>query len=379
MAKVENGKSLTEEQAEEIQSSLDPTCPSFIKLMVRSHVSGGFWLGLPSKFCLSSLSKNDTIFTLVDEDGEEYPANYLPRKCGLSGGWKAFAVAHKLVEGDALVFHLVKVSILKVYIVRAHALAEVDAALDILKLEPNTEGSDTGGKDMKKSKKRANKRVNFHSPVVLLSKEQNLELPLAGSDQPEERSSEEVINSEVPEGIIHVGSFVESREIKNLDSFAITVNDSTIDSEIPEHPNSFLHKNLMAGLNPKLVAGMISEIVNLADAMRASKLSTPREEFESWENSLKAFKQLGMNVAFLLSRLGKLLKLLSESEEAFDLKSFNEAMNGKNRVKGEITTLEMQILELKNDSTRLHRETKTLKLKAEKHESTFKSQVTSPW
>ncbi|XP_026412164.1 B3 domain-containing protein Os01g0234100-like isoform X1 [Papaver somniferum] len=388
ITKVENYKS-TEEQAKEIQSSLDPTCPSFIKLMLRSHVSGCFWLGLPSKFCLSSLPKNDTLFTLVDEDGEEYTANYLPRKWGLSGGWRAFSIAHKLVAGDALVFHLVKVSIFKVYIVRTHTLAEVDAALDILTLESNTEGSETGGKDMKKSKKRAQKLVHFRSPVVL-SEDQNVKLPLAGSDQPEDHTSEEVIDSEVPEGIQHLGSVVESREIKNFESFVISVNNLTIDSEIPEHvrakyyelcrsQNTFLHENLMVGLNPKLVAGMISEIVNLADAVRASKHSTRREEFEAWENSLKAFKQLGMNVAFLLSRLSKLLKLLSESEEAFDLKRYNEAMNGKNRVKGETTTLEMQILELKNDSTRLDTEIKTLKLQAEKHESTFKSEVSYPW
>ncbi|KAI3961839.1 hypothetical protein MKW98_022044 [Papaver atlanticum] len=246
ITKVENHKS-TEEQAKEIQSSLDPTCPSFIKLMLRSHVSG--------------LPKNDTLFTLVDEDGEEYTANYLPRKLGLSGGWRAFAIAHKLAEGDALVFHLVKVSIFKVYIVRTHALAEVDAALDILKLESNMEGSDTvysrgRGKDMKKSKKRAQKRVHFCSPVVLLGEDQNVKLPLAGSDQPEDHTSEEVIDSEVPEGIQHLGSIVESRDIKNFESFTISANNLTIDSEIPEHvrakyyelcrsQNTFLHENLM--------------------------------------------------------------------------------------------------------------------------------------
>ncbi|MCL7041562.1 hypothetical protein MKW94_024634, partial [Papaver nudicaule] len=111
--------------------------------MVRSHVSGCFWLGLPSKFCLSNLPKNDTLFTLADEDGKEYIVNYLPRKLGLSGGWKAFAIAHKLVAGDALVFHLIKFSIFKVYIVRTSGLAEVDADLDLLKLESNTEESDT--------------------------------------------------------------------------------------------------------------------------------------------------------------------------------------------------------------------------------------------
>ncbi|MCL7036120.1 hypothetical protein MKW94_021165, partial [Papaver nudicaule] len=120
MTEGEKPKPLAEKQAEEIQSSLDPKFPSFVKLMLPSHVSGGFWLGFPSKFCSSSLPKTDTKVTLVDEEGEEYTANYLPRKLGLSGGWKGFAVAHKLVEGDALVFHLIKVPIFKVYIVRSH-------------------------------------------------------------------------------------------------------------------------------------------------------------------------------------------------------------------------------------------------------------------
>lgn len=52
--------------------------------------------------------------TLIDEDGDEYPAIYLPRKSGLSGGWKGFAVAHNLADGDALIFELVKLTAFKV-------------------------------------------------------------------------------------------------------------------------------------------------------------------------------------------------------------------------------------------------------------------------
>lgn len=52
--------------------------------------------------------------TLVDEDGDEWPTRYLPRKTGLSGGWKRFAEDHKLVDGDALVFQLVKPTEFKV-------------------------------------------------------------------------------------------------------------------------------------------------------------------------------------------------------------------------------------------------------------------------
>lgn len=46
--------------------------------------------------------------TLADEDGNEWQTKYLDRKTGLSGGWKGFAVDHDLVDGDALVFQLIK-------------------------------------------------------------------------------------------------------------------------------------------------------------------------------------------------------------------------------------------------------------------------------
>lgn len=52
--------------------------------------------------------------TLVDEDGNEYKTIYLARKTGLSGGWKGFAVAHDLVDGDAVVFQLIKPTTMKV-------------------------------------------------------------------------------------------------------------------------------------------------------------------------------------------------------------------------------------------------------------------------
>lgn len=52
--------------------------------------------------------------TLVDEEGNEYETIYLARKTGLSGGWKGFAVAHDLVDGDAVVFQLIKPTTMKV-------------------------------------------------------------------------------------------------------------------------------------------------------------------------------------------------------------------------------------------------------------------------
>lgn len=51
---------------------------------------------------------------LEDEDGSEYEAVYIGKRSGLSGGWRAFALDHKLDDGDALVFELVEASRFKV-------------------------------------------------------------------------------------------------------------------------------------------------------------------------------------------------------------------------------------------------------------------------
>ncbi|GMY28632.1 B3 domain-containing protein At5g42700-like [Fagus crenata] len=112
------------EKAENLESGLQPGYPTFIKSMLQSHVTGGFWLGLPVHFCKRNLPKRDDVFTLIDEDGDGFPTIYLARKTGLSGGWKAFAVAHHLVDGDALVFQLIKPTEFKVYIIRVNGSEE---------------------------------------------------------------------------------------------------------------------------------------------------------------------------------------------------------------------------------------------------------------
>lgn len=73
-----------------------------------------FVQGLPCYFCRRHLPKRDETVTLIDEEGEEYSVVYLARKNGLSGGWKGFAVAHELVDGDAVVFQLIRPTELKV-------------------------------------------------------------------------------------------------------------------------------------------------------------------------------------------------------------------------------------------------------------------------
>ncbi|XP_026440133.1 B3 domain-containing protein Os01g0234100-like isoform X1 [Papaver somniferum] len=458
MTEVEKPKSLVEVRAEEIQFGLDPQFPSLVKLMLRSHVVQGFWLGLTSKFC-SRLPKNDTEVTLVGEDGEEYTANYLSHKFGLSGGWRGFATAHKLVEGDALVFQLVEAAKFKVYIVRAHSLANVEVASSLLKSGIPAKGGDQADaeerktgikytrkhilcrpavpligedqhtvpplkscKEMKMNKSPAQKhvkshlsvpflgddqdatlpiagpkettatddpirkRVKFHPSVLHLGGDQNVTLPLSSSKQPEDQSNRKVIDTEVLEGTKLSDSSVEIQDVTDFESFTITVNGLIIDPKMSENYRSkyyelcrsqktYLHKNLMQGVNSKLVAGIICETVDIADAIRASELGTPKDDFKAWRKSLIGFKHLGMNADVLLSRIDILLKLVMDTEDSFDK---NETMVRRNRVKREIAALDMKILELRNESVRLEREVKALQVNEEKHEA-FYSVVRSPW
>ena len=53
---------------------------------------------------------------LEDENGTEYGAIYIGKRAGLSGGWRGFALDHKLDDGDALVFELIEPARFKVYV-----------------------------------------------------------------------------------------------------------------------------------------------------------------------------------------------------------------------------------------------------------------------
>ncbi|KAL8145149.1 B3 domain-containing protein Os06g0194400-like [Apium graveolens] len=119
-------------KAEELEISLGANYPSFVKPMLQSHVTGGFWLGLPNHWCRKNLPRSDATVTLIDEEGQEYPTVYLSNKNGLSGGWRGFSIAHELVDGDALVFQLIRSTTFKVYIIRANGYEKGDTveALD---------------------------------------------------------------------------------------------------------------------------------------------------------------------------------------------------------------------------------------------------------
>lgn len=76
---------------------------------------GLFAKGLPLKFCEEHLPRDGiNIMVLEDESGREYEATYISKRTGLSGGWRAFALDHKLDDGDALVFELYQPTSFKV-------------------------------------------------------------------------------------------------------------------------------------------------------------------------------------------------------------------------------------------------------------------------
>ncbi|MBA0782586.1 hypothetical protein Gotri_000449, partial [Gossypium trilobum] len=135
------------ERAEHLESTLDSEYPSFVKPMLQSHVTGGFWLGLPNQFCKKNLPHHDVMVTLVDEEGEEFVTKYLADKTGLSGGWRGFSIDHNLVDGDALVFQLVAPTEFKVYIIRAY------------ESDDNGGGEDEkGGEDEREEEKREDEK-----------------------------------------------------------------------------------------------------------------------------------------------------------------------------------------------------------------------------
>eukprot|EP00271_Cylindrocystis_brebissonii_P013872 TRINITY_DN3433_c0_g1_i2.p1 TRINITY_DN3433_c0_g1~~TRINITY_DN3433_c0_g1_i2.p1 ORF type:complete len:444 (-),score=132.14 TRINITY_DN3433_c0_g1_i2:329-1660(-) len=111
--------------------------PCMVKRMVRSHISGCFWLGLSSNFCKEEMGEADTKVMLEDEDGRTWETIYKSEKTALSGGWRGFSIDHKLDAGDALIFEVMSQSRLKVHIFRASDMpAAVKAGVLKVVLDP---------------------------------------------------------------------------------------------------------------------------------------------------------------------------------------------------------------------------------------------------
>ncbi|KAI4298447.1 hypothetical protein L6164_032004 [Bauhinia variegata] len=354
------------ERGKEVQANLAPEFPSFIKCMLPSHVTGGFWLGLPSNFCQLHLPKTDTIIVLEDESGKEYETKYLCGKVGLSGGWRGFSLAHNLVKGDVLVFHLVQRSKFKVYIIRSNGSDELGGALGLLKLDA------------------CKKEKEFYVPQENDPKGNQMicGARVSQSDQPENTSED--FGSEVFDGIKLSESAISFQEVTSIENFSIHVDGLVIDSELNKYlktkyyelcssQRSFLHDHLLEGLNCKLAAGIISETINIADAIRASKITTSPDSFAIWDQTLKAFETMGMNVSFLRARLNQLLSLALKS------KRYKEIRLERDHAEEEKKTLEAKLVEVKMTIDRIDAEIETQNMKSEKLEVMFQKLVNAPW
>ncbi|PHT42046.1 B3 domain-containing protein [Capsicum baccatum] len=344
-------------RAKEFQANLPSEFPSFIKYMLNSHVARGFWLSFPKKFCDSHLPKHDDTVILVDEKNEEFGTNYLVDKNGLSGGWKGFSIAHNLLEKDVLVFQLIEPCKFKVYIVRENYLREIDAAAAISPPEFHADRQEEA--------------------MLLPSSEHGLATDQCGNNSDN--------GCEVLERIRLSKSRVEFKDIKDFSGFHIVVDGLIIDSQVPAHfrakyyvlcctQNSYLHDHLLGDPNVKLVAGMITETVSIADGIKASSISTPSYYFEIWDRSLKAFEYLGLRVGFLRERLSKLINLSCELENILAPKKLELA-----EAKEEMLKLEEKVLKAKHVIKNLDSEVKALTRKDSKFELDFKALATTPW
>lgn len=266
----------TLQRAREVQVNLNPKFPCLVKYMLPSHVSGCFWLGLPQGFCKSYLLKQDEIMTLITDEGNEYPVKFLVEKTGLSGGWRGFSILYRLVKRDVVVFHLIKATTFKVYIVMQNELAEVDGALSLLGLDSRVEQTDPG-KIIKNSKIFQKQCPRSLPRAILQENNRSISPTVSGLDLalPTEQTvkDSDKIDSEVELGMKFLTSAVELKEefkdVKDAESFTITVNGLNIDRQIPRYvktkyyelchsQNSFLHDNLPKVINGRLSAGIIS-------------------------------------------------------------------------------------------------------------------------
>ncbi|KAK3416167.1 hypothetical protein EUGRSUZ_H02009 [Eucalyptus grandis] len=383
-------------RAEEVQSNLEPTYPSFIKALVRSHVGSCFWMGLPGVFCRAHLPNKDTTIVLEDEYGKQYEMKYIAHKTGLSAGWRQFSVGHNLLEGDVLVFQLVEPNKFKVYIIKAGNLAEVDGALGLLNLDaPSKKAEAEDGTNHEASARQPRRRRGSSLPLAIVQKRRKKSDQQKSTPNPEclveqSENDSEGVNSEVLEGFKLSLPDVQFKDVDSFSNFHIVIDGMVVNSELSEDilrkyyelcrsQNVFLHENLLKGMNYKLIVGIICETVHVADAVRACKITTTREEFETWDKTLKAFKILGMNVGFVRARLKQLVGLAFESEMAMETQKYVESKRNRDCADEEISNLEARLLELKEDNRRVSAEIECLKPKVESYELKFQEEVTAPW
>ncbi|CAN0846574.1 B3 domain-containing protein Os01g0234100 [Linum grandiflorum] len=374
-------KSTTLERAEDFRATLSTDMPSFAKTLVRSNVTVGFWMHLPMRFCKSHLPKTDTTVLVQSENGSEYVINYIAERTALSGGWKAFCGAHKLNEGDVLVFQMVKPLQFKVYVVRGNGSSAKVEEEDTYSRRKQMITADRGETEYSRSRK----RLESPPPAGLLREkhEENGLVAIEKSNDQSDPSSENMEIVASPEPALDL------MDISCIEDFSVVVNGTAIDEELSDHhrkkyyelcssQKAILHRNLLNSISCKLAAEIISGTVDIAESIRSSSLSSSHGEYAVWEKNLKGFQFLGMKVGFLCERVDKLMKLAMESEAAVESER-REVQMRQAEVSEEMESLELKLVELKQTRQRLDEEIEALKVTAERHEVMFQEVVNAPW
>ncbi|KAI4342354.1 hypothetical protein MLD38_026991 [Melastoma candidum] len=364
------------ELAEEFRANLPVDNPSFLKTMVRSNVVTGFWLHLPMPFCKMYMPRHNTTVSLVDEKGEEYRVSYIVDKTALSAGWKKFSSAWELLEGDVAVFQLVKPSVFKVYIIKAdHSKQDGRSFVAANTKQINYVVEEilpgNGVVTKKKAEDVLPETTQDYSNVDSGLVAPQLAANTSGLDAIERNGLPEC-NHEFEEAANHV------------DEFSVLVSGVSINKELSRYHRAIyhelccsqdmiLHDNLLRNISRKLAAEMISETVNIAEAIGSCSASTPREEYEVWDRTLQGFELLGMKVAFLRARLEKLTHVNSE------LKKYRDAVARQDSVKKEVEIVRGRVRKLRKLTRRLDNKIEELRDDAEKHEKAFREAATAPW
>nr|CDM82532.1 unnamed protein product [Triticum aestivum] len=352
------------ERAEEVLVKLPAEHPSFVKHMLHSHVVHGFWLGLPSDFCNKHLPKKDTAIVLEDEDGHNYDAKYLGAKQGLSAGWRGFAINHDI----------------KVYILRANNYTTTDGAIGLLCLEagkekiPKEESSNDVKSDAGKEKipkEESSNDVKSEAGKEKIPKEES------SNDVKSEKKpkvawsdSSNLASESITDGIKFSDTAIDFDDVNDFSSFSIVYDGLVIDCEFPDHlrktyyelccaQKSFLHKELLKGLNLTLVVGAIMETIDIAEGIRACKARAPScKHFVVWKKNLQALKLLGMNVDFLLKRVDDLLSLPApprvpaevKLERAHTVAKIKEVESRISSVKDTLEEIDMEMEEMESSA-----------------------------
>ncbi|XP_073029966.1 B3 domain-containing protein Os01g0234100-like isoform X2 [Primulina eburnea] len=369
-------------RAKKVEANLSPEFPSCLKILTQLHVPGGKeqYLVLPKKFCHKHLPIDKDTVVFVDENEKEFSVGYRFINCRFRVGWKSFSNANRLLKGDVLVFHLIEHCKFKVYTVRACRPTKVDGAIqnpkkDVLTVTDarNCMGAKEEKRDLfwdDSDQEDITERLKFdHSPSPCRAN----------------------ICSDVFGSIRFSASVPKFQDMKRFVDFKICVDGLILDSELPVHAKMtyyelccsrkmFLHDR-MTGISSKLVTGMISETSNIADAIQSTSLAASLHNLESWDNTLKAFEDLGMNVGFLRTRIDMLVKIsrkyqtINESNSAKFVqveekkRALNEKVLSMDALRKSIAALEESI---KNLEAEIDGEKKGLG-------SEFNRIATAPW